>query len=81
MTPRLHLLGAGRTARTLARLWQEAGVLRIGQVRNRSLDSALRAVAWIGQGRAVEEFAAIDPEDVPALEGGVRQLDVMHAPP
>lgn len=63
MTPRLHVLGAGRTARTLARLWQEAGVLRIGEVRNRSLDSARHAVEWIGQGRAVADFEAIDPGD------------------
>ncbi len=63
MTPRLHVLGAGRTARTLARLWHEAGVLKIGQVRNRSLESARLAVAWIGQGEAVDDFHAIAAED------------------
>lgn len=63
MTPRLHLLGAGRTARTLARLWQEAGVLTIGQVCNRSRSSAESAVAWIGQGLPVECFDGVEAAD------------------
>lgn len=63
MMPVLHIAGAGRTARTLARLWFEAGVLRIGQVCNRSLDSAAEAVDWIGQGTAVERFEGIDAGD------------------
>ncbi|NKI34451.1 DUF2520 domain-containing protein [Wenzhouxiangella sp. XN79A] len=63
MTPCLHILGAGRTARTLARLWHEAGVLTIGEVCNRSPASAAEAVDWIGQGRPVERFERIAPED------------------
>lgn len=63
MSVRLHILGAGRTARTLARLWDQAGVLEIGQVRNRSLDSAREAVQWIGSGRAVERFEDVDRKD------------------
>ena len=63
MIPRLHVLGAGRTARTLARLWHEAGALRIGQVCNRSLASARDAVAWIGDGTPVEAFGELDRAD------------------
>ena len=63
MIPRLHILGAGRTARTLARLWHDAGVVRIGQVRNRGLDSAREAVGWIGQGEAVDDFEPFAPDD------------------
>jgi predicted short-subunit dehydrogenase-like oxidoreductase (DUF2520 family) len=63
MMTRLHLLGAGRTARTLARLWHEAGVLEIGQVCNRSLDSARAAVDWIGAGTPVHRFEALAEAD------------------
>jgi predicted short-subunit dehydrogenase-like oxidoreductase (DUF2520 family) len=63
MMPRLHILGAGRAARTLARLWRDSGVLDIGQVRNRSLASAEQAADWIGAGTAVERFADVDRDD------------------
>lgn len=61
--PILHLLGAGRTARTLARLWVEAGVLSIGQVCNRSRASSQDAVAWIGQGTAVDRLDGVGNDD------------------
>lgn len=61
--PVLHILGAGRTARTLARLWVEAGVVAIGQVRNRSVESARAAADWMGQGTAVERFDPVEGAD------------------
>lgn len=57
MNNRLHVLGCGRAARTLARLWVEQGLFEIGQIQNRSLSSAVAAVEFIGQGQAVTEFS------------------------
>lgn len=56
MKPLLHIAGCGRAARTLARLWHGKGVLRIGQVMNRSLASAQDAVEFIGAGEPVEQL-------------------------
>lgn len=53
MTPTLHIIGCGRAARALARLWHRQGVLHIGRVMNRSLDSARAAIDFIGAGEAV----------------------------
>lgn len=54
MAVTLHIVGCGRVGRSLARLWVEAGTCSIGQVVNRSLQSARAAVEFIGQGSAVE---------------------------
>ncbi len=54
--PTLHVLGAGRTARTLVRLGREAGVWTVGQVCNRRPERARAAVDWIGEGVARERF-------------------------
>lgn len=56
MTPLLHIAGCGRAARTLARLWNRNGNLRIGEVMNRSLASARSAVEFIGAGEPVARF-------------------------
>jgi predicted short-subunit dehydrogenase-like oxidoreductase (DUF2520 family) len=53
------MVGAGRAARTLARLWREAGVFAIGAVSNRSLASAQAATTFIGSG-VPSEFGALD---------------------
>lgn len=53
----LNIVGCGRAARTLARLWQQAGVLRIGDVCNNTLASAAAACAFIGAGRPVAAVA------------------------
>lgn len=63
MAVKLHVVGCGRAGRSLARLWSEAGAFSIGQVANRSIDSARSAVEFIGQGRAVERLEAIAAED------------------
>ncbi|MDT8449235.1 MAG: Rossmann-like and DUF2520 domain-containing protein [Wenzhouxiangellaceae bacterium] len=47
----LHVVGCGRAGRTLARLWAEQGVFRIGWIVNRSVESAAAAAGFIGQGR------------------------------
>lgn len=63
MIDRLHVLGCGRAARTLARLWVEQNLFEIGQVQNRSMASAEDAVEFIGQGQAVTAFSDWRPGD------------------
>jgi predicted short-subunit dehydrogenase-like oxidoreductase (DUF2520 family) len=60
----LTLIGAGNLGSTLARLWFERGAFRIQDVACRSVDSAARAVAFIGAGRACVGMAALAPADV-----------------
>lgn len=49
----LNIVGCGRAARTLAHLWRRSGKVRIGDVCNTTLASAVAACAFIGGGRAV----------------------------
>lgn len=59
----LHVAGCGRVGRTLARLWAEAGVLRIGWILNRSRASAEAAAGFIGDGTPVDRVGATGPND------------------
>jgi len=61
--PRLNVIGAGRAARVVARWLLEAGQVRIGQIANRSIDSARQAVEFIGAGHAVRRMAPLDDRD------------------
>lgn len=61
--PQLHLIGAGRLGRTLARLWRDAGLVRIGAVLTRSPESAAAAIAFIGEGRAAT-LEQLDPAEL-----------------
>ncbi|MEM7053682.1 MAG: DUF2520 domain-containing protein [Pseudomonadota bacterium] len=63
MKPRLHILGCGRAARTLARLWVDRDLLDIGRVQNQSLSSAQSAVNFIRQGQAVVQLSDGSPGD------------------
>jgi predicted short-subunit dehydrogenase-like oxidoreductase (DUF2520 family) len=62
--PTLNLVGAGRVGRTLARLWQRQGTLRVQAVLTRSPESAAAAVAAIGAGQAHASLDAMPPADV-----------------
>lgn len=48
--PVLNIVGCGRTARAVARCLRETGRVRIGNVVNRTPESANAAVAFIGEG-------------------------------
>ena len=60
----LNIIGAGRVGRACGRMWAEAGVFAIQDVSNRSRESAVRAVAFIGVGRAVGGIADMRTADV-----------------
>lgn len=63
MAVTLHIVGAGRAGRSLARLWADSGTFTIGQVVNRGLASARSAVEFIGQGEAVGQLQEIPADD------------------
>jgi len=56
--PRLHCYGCGRAARVIVRWLHERAGLAVGQVCNRSLASAAKAVEFIGAGQPVEHLTA-----------------------
>ena len=47
----------------MGRRWSQAKVFAIGQVLTRSLESAQEAVAFIGAGQPIGDFAGIEPAD------------------
>ena len=63
MSKTMNIIGCGRAAGSLARLWIEAGSVDIGGVVNRSLASGQQAVDAIGRGVAVETMAELEPAE------------------
>ncbi|WP_299591902.1 Rossmann-like and DUF2520 domain-containing protein [uncultured Microbulbifer sp.] len=59
----LNIIGAGNLGRTLARLWSERGVFRVGNICNRTLASATDATAFIGAGAPVADIQSMAPAD------------------
>lgn len=57
--PVLNVLGCGKAGRAIARLFLEAGLCTIGGIANRSLDSAARAVAFVGAGVPATDAASM----------------------
>jgi predicted short-subunit dehydrogenase-like oxidoreductase (DUF2520 family) len=60
----ISIIGGGRLATNLGRLWARAGVLRIQDVACRSLDSSRKAIGLIGSGRPVTEFKDMRDADI-----------------
>lgn len=61
----LNIVGGGKVARTLGRLWNQHGTSFIVQdVLSRSLASAEAAVAFIGSGRAIADHDELRPADI-----------------
>lgn len=61
VSPRLNIVGCGRAAGSLARLWLEADAVELGDILNRSLDSARRAASGLGAGQAVSALGDMQP--------------------
>ncbi|MBC3934234.1 DUF2520 domain-containing protein [Undibacterium sp. CY7W] len=59
----LSIIGAGRVGQTLARVWHQQAVFRIGQVMNRSLASTAHALTVIGAGTAAS-WPDMQPADI-----------------
>ncbi|HZN24487.1 MAG TPA: DUF2520 domain-containing protein [Burkholderiales bacterium] len=60
----LNVIGAGRVGRTLASLWSEKHTFEVKDVLDGKPDGARAAVAFIGDGIAVEAIEAMRPADV-----------------
>ena len=63
----LNVIGCGNLGRTLCRLWHDSGTFRIGCIRNRSLESAKEAAAFIGGGTPVADAAGLTSAEVTLL--------------
>lgn len=62
--PSLNIIGCGKVGKTLGRLWQQAGVFRLGGILNRTQDSSAEAVAFLQGGQAMNCVAELPPADV-----------------
>lgn len=60
----LTIIGAGKVGQTLGRLWTSHQVFDIQDVLNRSLESAQRAVTFIGGGIAIGAYGDLRPADI-----------------
>jgi predicted short-subunit dehydrogenase-like oxidoreductase (DUF2520 family) len=60
----LSIIGCGNVGRALGRLWFRNHTFIIGDVLNRSHESAQRAVDFMGAGRAVDAYADLRPADI-----------------
>ena len=63
MTSRINIIGCGRAAGSLARLWLQAGSVTIGDVLNRQEVSTREAVRKTGAGNAVMGIEEMKPAD------------------
>ena len=63
---RMNIIGSGKLGRTLARLLRDAGLVSIGSIYNRNIDSSESAQAFIGAGRAVNSIQGLsnDPAEL-----------------
>lgn len=73
----LNIIGCGKVGKTLGALWVRAGVFRIGDVLNRSPDSASSAVAFLRSGRAVSGYSAMEPADVFLIAATDSQISIV----
>jgi predicted short-subunit dehydrogenase-like oxidoreductase (DUF2520 family) len=60
---RLSIIGCGNAARTLGRLWHEAGYFEIAGILNRRFESSREAADFIGAGDAVGSIDALPDSD------------------
>ena len=60
----LTLIGCGNVGKTLGRLWVSKRIFKLQDVLTRTLDSAQRAVAFMGAGSAIADYADIRPADI-----------------
>ncbi|MCS7237745.1 MAG: DUF2520 domain-containing protein [Thermoguttaceae bacterium] len=72
----LNIIGCGRAARTLVRLWIERGLVRVLGVVNRTLASGAEATAFLGQGTPFAAWWALPQAD--ALLLGVPDQEISH---
>jgi predicted short-subunit dehydrogenase-like oxidoreductase (DUF2520 family) len=72
--PRLNVIGCGRAAGSLLRLWLEARCVEAGDLLNRSPESTRRAVESLQAGRAVDRPGAMRAADLWLIGTGDDQI-------
>ena len=77
MKQKINIIGCGRAAGSLARLWLEDGRFSIGDVMNRSEARSLEAVRSIGAGTAVSCLEQMKPADFWLIGTNDDQVEVV----
>lgn len=75
--PRLNIVGCGRAAGSLARLWRDAGAVEVLGVVNRSPASAARAIERVGEGRALQDPGQLESADLWMLGVGDDRIEAV----
>jgi predicted short-subunit dehydrogenase-like oxidoreductase (DUF2520 family) len=75
MEENINIIGCGRAAGSLARLWQQAGVVKIADVMNRSLASSRAAVGKLAAGRAAASIVEMAPAPYWLIGTGDEQIE------
>ncbi|MCW8872223.1 MAG: DUF2520 domain-containing protein [Xanthomonadales bacterium] len=72
--PTLNVIGCGRAAGSLVRLWLQAPTLRVGAILNRSRSSSQQAVRQLGAGAAAESVGDMPAADLWLIGSGDDQV-------
>jgi predicted short-subunit dehydrogenase-like oxidoreductase (DUF2520 family) len=64
MRSTLNIIGCGKVGKTLGRLWTANGPFVVQDVLNRSIDSAERAISFMGCGNPVRGYDELRPADI-----------------
>jgi predicted short-subunit dehydrogenase-like oxidoreductase (DUF2520 family) len=75
----INIIGCGRAAGSLARLWQDAGALVPGDICNRSIGSGRSAVEAVGAGQAVGAIAEMKPAPIWLIGTNDHQIEAVAA--
>lgn len=60
----LSIIGCGKVGQTLGRLWHENHAVEIQDILNRSVESGMTAIAFVGAGRVAHNYADLRPADI-----------------
>lgn len=74
MRATVNIVGAGKVAISLARLWHCTATVNVGSIVNQSQRSAANAVRLIGAGKACSSMAELRPADLLLI--GVKDSDI-----
>lgn len=73
----LNIIGAGNLGRTLARLWSERRIFRVGSICNRREASAIEAATFIGAGTPAADIQSMASADFWLIAVGDDQIEAV----